>query len=152
MALCDAASGCSRFRAADTREAPPGAVAMCVPPLYGSAVVEPERLEPHLAYHRQLGVGWTFLYTTAPLGPWRVPANLTLLHMVWVHGYLVWQRAQNWQINDCIHRAAARGFEWTLSIDIDEFVVLPRHAATSPPRHRHVTVTSPSRHRHVTAV
>jgi len=104
---------------------------MCIPPLYGNFSAVLDQASQHISYHQQLGVDHTFLYAApadkdaAALDRWRVPKGVTLLQLPWLDAFPVWQRGQNFQINDCVHRAAARGFEWVLSLDIDEWLVLP---------------------------
>lgn len=84
----------------------------------------------HILYHRKLGVRWVYLYTAFAL-----PAALTLgqlqlegvtlLHLPWIERVPhIHSRGQNWQIQDCVHRAASRGYAWALNIDVDEFVIL----------------------------
>ena len=122
-----------------------GSVAMCIPPLYNiRAYNNPGRpglasiLETHLRHHEALGVEHTFVYTAETLDERTLHqmdsmGTVTLLHMGWVHQLKVWSRAQNWMINDCIHLAASRGYEWALSVDLDEFVVFPLTLPGAPP-------------------
>ena len=48
--------------------------------------------------------------TTVVLSPWCMTAPLLA-------------RGQNFQLNDCVHRAAAAGIEWVLFCDVDELLV-----------------------------
>ena len=58
--------------------------------------------------------------------------NVTVLHLPWLESITMDKcgrrsqctNAQNWQVNDCIHRAASQGIGYVLSIDFDEFVML----------------------------
>ena len=114
-------------------------IAMCVPPLYGTDLTL-ESLRHHANHHRRLGVEWTFLYLASRRAPHAssnviqqaarglamTAPNVTLLRLPWLWEFPLHQRGQTWQINDCIHRAASTHFEWTLNIDVDEFVFLYR--------------------------
>lgn len=114
-------------------------IAMCVPPLYGTDLTL-ESLRHHANHHRRLGVEWTFLYLASRRAPHAssnviqqaarglamTAPNVTLLRLPWLWEFPLHQRGQTWQINDCIHRAASTRFEWTLNIDVDEFVFLYR--------------------------
>ncbi len=104
----------------------PAGVALCLPPVYGKELAPVlQRLDAHLAHHRQLGVMQTFVYSVVPLASWRAPTDVATVYLPWVHLVLLHARGQEWQINDCTHRAAARGYAWVLHIDLDEFVRLP---------------------------
>jgi len=121
-----------------------GGIAMCIPPLYNAARhfskaggVAPI-LEAHFRHHKSLGVEHTFVYSAeAPdatlLQHVHSLRSITVLHMDWVDQYRVHQRAQNWQINDCIHLVASRRFSWALNMDLDEFVVFPLTLPGAPP-------------------
>ena len=110
------------------------AISMCIAPLYNVKHLSPAALTSHIDHHASLGVAHTFLYTVdrpADFISRLKLKSLTGLHVPWVSHILVHSRAQNWVNNDCVHRAAAHGFDWALSIDIDEFVVFNTSLVTS---------------------
>ena len=109
-------------------------VAMCISPVYGSLPVW--MVSRHLEHHRRLGISWMFLYVDGSssgriwaqdaLPQLRHEPRLCLLQLPWTSEVRTWQRAQVWQINDCLHRAASRSIEWVLSsFDLDEYLRLP---------------------------
>ena len=122
-------------------------VALCIPPVYNN--ISAARVMMHIDHHMRLGVGHVFLYV-AEQG-WSLPTEpvyVTQINMVWLHRYpIVTQRGQGWQMNDCIHRAAHRGWEWVLSIDIDEFVFLPQPPFTPTSAPLNVTAAQKTRSR-----
>ena len=142
VALCDSSGGseCNPTLANDRPPVDPASVALCFPALYGdmaSALVGAGR---NIRHHQRLGVSHTFLYADAShlytrgsgqrdtlLDDWtpRGLGNVSLFYLPWLSDFRMHSRGQTWQVNDCIHRAAARGFGWTLNIDLDELVVLP---------------------------
>lgn len=108
-------------------------VAACLPPIYAHAqknlTAVLQHAEEYIAYHLQLGVTWTFAYALVPLGQWK-PIRTTVLHMPWVKDFPLFARGQEWFLNDCVHRAAAKGFTWAVNFDMDERVVLPTRFPT----------------------
>ena len=114
--------------------APPhddGGVAMCIPPLFGQ--LSPAKVEQHISYHRRLGITRTFFYLMHPDAVQVRPfLNVTVLSLPWLNSVAMdncsrrsqCTNAQNWQVNDCIHRSAAQGLAYALSIDLDEVVTL----------------------------
>ena len=99
-------------------------IAMCIPPVYGNVTLID--VLSHVHHHREIGVTHTFLYM-AEVMPWSaldLPSDITLIDLPWIPLFRTSRRAQGWQTNDCIHRAASAGYEWALSIDGDEFVHL----------------------------
>ena len=101
-------------------------MALCIPPLYGNPSMT--HFQNHLSfYQRKHGFAYAFVYTTfnatsASADPITL-ANTIVLSMPWAMELPLHSRAQNFMENDCVHRAAAHGFEWALSVDIDEFLV-----------------------------
>jgi len=72
-------------------------------------------------YYFWLGVDHAYVYTMIPLNHLSGSGGgLTVVSMTWASSTSLHQRGQNWQINDCVHRAAADGFDWSLSVDLDE--------------------------------
>lgn len=107
-----------------TRASP--SIALCIPPVY---TLQFDTVRAHIQHHRQAGVNaGTFLYVAEEsiYRSWRFDAALQvqMLFLPWLAAFFLHQRGQNWQINDCIHRAASQGIDWTLNIDIDEWLCL----------------------------
>ena len=97
-------------------------------------------LSNHIRHHERLGITKTFIYTTPALGcnarhalaeiVRRSKGGVAVFDLPWITQYKSMQSfhgnsgAQIWALNDCIHRAAAGGYEWSLNIDIDEFLMV----------------------------
>ena len=140
VALCheDAPQSSSQPAHAASQGFTHASVALCIPPLYGK--VSPAVLHAHIAHHKRIGVGHAYFYTTpalhcgSKLELAEVARNaegaVSVFDLPWVDKYKGMQSfhgnsgAQVWALNDCIHRAAADGFEWSLNVDLDEFLFL----------------------------
>ena len=113
-------------------------VALCIPPLYGS--ISAAGVQAHITHHRRLGVRRVYIYTTPALHCSSRHAlaaiargsrgTVVIFDLPWIADHDGMQSyhgnsgAQVWALNDCIHRSAADGHEWSLSLDIDEFLFL----------------------------
>lgn len=125
----------------------PSRVALCAPTLHGAYLRTPSSRRwaaAWLRHYRALGISHFFLYAAAPLEDWEGGADLTLVHAAWLNecrqplqrGRTHYARCsyamnrslaywgQNWVLNDCHQRAAAAGFGWVLSVDLDEVLAL----------------------------
>ena len=107
----------------------PRGVAACVPPVYtvpaplGNATATKMQVADFMQHHRAAGITHFFIYTCdadiAAEATLQAPDTTVLLTTFCATTNMT-MRAQNWMINDCIHRSAAAGLEWVLSCDIDE--------------------------------
>ena len=102
-------------------------MALCIPPLYGTPRMT--HLRKHLSFYKRAHeFTHTYVYatsdTTSSAANLSTLANTTVLSMPWAMTLQLHSRAQNFMENDCVHRAAAHGLVWALSVDIDEFLVL----------------------------
>ena len=119
----------------------PHGTAACVPSIYrrmiegsGADRSQPadsaadghdRRVATFMKHHRSLGIRHFFVYacdaacgnhssfwssdTTVVITPWCTTIGMSM-------------RGQNYMLNECIQRAAAAGYEWVLSADIDELL------------------------------
>ena len=114
-------------------QAGPARAAVCVPAIYGKLPADggksptPDDILQHHRRNQNLGFAHTYVYVAN--SSWRLPPpappGLTLLYTPWVDGMRVATRGQVWQNNDCLHRAAADGFDWVLLADADELLSVP---------------------------
>ena len=120
------------------------ALAVCVPPLYGTAsgfTLQPAWLIRWYTHYHALGATH-FMFFTLDDAPLRAvmpiaeahPDQISVQRLAPAAVQLlqnIWQRGQALILNDCIHRAAARGVGWVLSIDIDEIILAAPHSQLS---------------------
>jgi len=124
---------CPSAAAAAFAEPPDDSIALCVAPLHGHRYAS-AWMDGYFRYYRTLGVRRFFVYAVSTALAATVPRadDVSVLHLAWLHhAGRMHEHGQNWQINDCLHRAA-RSHRWALSLDFDEFLRLPHTAPPQP--------------------
>lgn len=119
-------------------------VAVCVPVVYGDFLNTVRGLRwtaRFLDHYRALAVSRFVVYTATDVPGLFLGDDVALVHVAWLaecaapsdrkrHGarcdfaanrsIMYW--GQNFVLNDCLQRAAAEGFDWTLNVDLDELL------------------------------
>jgi len=85
-------------------------------------------------------VGHFLVYNVEPGWQLRTrPPHTTQINLPWVPTHQTSSRGQSWQVQDCIHRSAERGWEWALNIDIDEYLIVAPLPSLPPAAHTPLT-------------
>ena len=137
VAVCKKKEGVECPYRVHAREPRPDKLALCVPSLrddYLTPEMQPF-LEKYLEYYvGRHGASRVFFYgldVDAPNWMNNLRHTQAITWVKWTFDASVFHYyAQNWVVQDCLHRATEEGFEHILSLDVDEFLTFADPAMT----------------------